>query len=62
MYSLNLYHLGDHCEPGIIINDILNIKTKTLFMLGVYSFNNIISYLNDNDYEKIYDKKYLQII
>jgi hypothetical protein len=61
MYSLNLYHLGDNCEPGIIINDILNIKTKTLFMLGVYRFNDIICYLNDNHFEKIYDKNYLEI-
>jgi len=37
MYQLELYHLGDQCEPGIIIDDILNIRQKTLFMLGNFT-------------------------
>jgi len=60
-YSIDLVHLGDNCAPGIIINDILNIRKKTLFMLGMYPLNNIITYLNDNKYENIYDLQYLDI-
>ena len=64
MYQIELYHLGDQCAPGIIIDDILNIHNKTLFMLGVYKFNDIIKYLNDNsnnNYEIIYEDKLLII-
>ena len=45
MYSVDLCHLGDNCEPGILINDILNIDKKTLFMLALYGFNNIVNYV-----------------
>src|SRR3989339_814590 len=61
MKEIELYHLGDFCEPGIIINDILNDKKKLLFMLGNYNFNDIVSYLKDNDFEKIYDRNFFQI-
>lgn len=57
-----LYHLGDLCTPGLIINEILGDKNKKLFMLARYEFNNIISYLNDNNLDSIYDKKYLTIL
>lgn len=60
MYDLDLCHLGDKCAPGIIIDDILNIRKKCLFMLGKYSFNKILNYLQDDNYEKIYDKKLLE--
>jgi hypothetical protein len=53
---ITLCHLGDHCATGIIINDILCQKTKHLFMLGIYKFNDILHYLKDNNYNKIYDK------
>ena len=56
---ISLYHLGDRCGPGIIIDDILKQKKKCLFMLGFYPFNDILHYLNDNHYENIYNKKYL---
>lgn len=60
MYDLDLCHLGNQCGPGIIIDDILNIRKKTLFMLGIYGFNNILNFLKEANYEKIYDKKYLK--
>ena len=61
IYKIDLCHLGDACAPGIIINHILNIKKKTLFMLAVYHFNDIITYLNDNNYENIYNTDLLDI-
>jgi hypothetical protein len=59
---VDIYHFGENCATGIIINDILKNKTKTLFMLAQYAFNDILSYLKDGNYESIYDKKYLMII
>ncbi len=38
----------------IIIEDILNIRKKTLFMLGIYEFNDIINFLSNNDNNKNY--------
>lgn len=61
MYNLDLCHFGNQCAPGIIIDDILNICKKYLFMLGVYDFNKILNFLKDDKYEKIYDKTYLEI-
>jgi len=61
MSKIDLCHFGEFCEPGIIINDILEINKKNLFMLGIYEFNNILTYLNDANYEKIYDKEFLII-
>ena len=60
MMSCVLYHLGDLCAPGFIINTILGERHKKLFMLGEFRFNDIISYLNDNDLESIYDKEFLE--
>ena len=60
MYNLDLCHLGNQCAPGIIIDDILNIRKKTLFMLGIYHFNDILNFLKDGYYEKIYDRNYLE--
>lgn len=63
MYTTDLQHLGDKCEPYIIINDILQInKTKTLFMLAKYEFNTILQYLKDGDYESIYTMEKLEMI
>lgn len=59
-YKLNLVHFGDNCAPGIIIDDILNTKIKQLFMLGIFTFNDIIMYLQDNDLHSIYDIRYLE--
>ena len=61
MTSIELCHLGEHCAPGILINDILKIKKKTLFMLGTYTFNNILRYLYDCNYENIYNKQHFTI-
>jgi len=58
--KFNLIHFGDNCAPGILINDILKIKKKQLFMLGVYPFNDILKYLQKNNLHEIYDKKYLK--
>lgn len=57
--SLVINHFGDRCQPGIIIDDILNIREKKLFMLGIFNFNNIIDYLNNGNYEDIYNKENL---
>ena len=62
MANIELCHFGDHCEPGILIDDILKLKKKGLFMLGVYEFNNILSYLNENNLEKIYSKEHLIVL
>jgi hypothetical protein len=59
-YNVELCHFGDDCAPGIIIDDILNIHKKQLFMLGYYNLNDILSYLMDNNYMAIYDKNYLK--
>jgi len=61
MYNVDLCHLGDACASGIIIDEILNIRKKTLFMLGMYQFNNILKYLHDGVYENIYNKDDLYI-
>jgi hypothetical protein len=58
---VDLCHLGDNSASGIIINDILKNKKPQLFMLGIYNFNDILSYLKDGNYESIYDKKNLII-
>jgi len=55
-YCVELLHFGAECEPGIIISDVLRLKRKTLFMAGRYSFNSILDYLNDANYENIYDR------
>ena len=60
MNNIDLVHLGDFCEPGIIIDEILNINKKHLFMLGGYNFNNILHFLNDNNYENIYNRQLLR--
>lgn len=57
--EINLIHFGNNCAPGIIIQDILKIRKKQLFMLGYYVFNDIIKYLQDDNLYKIYDKNYL---
>lgn len=59
MENLELCHFGDQCAPGIIMDDILNIRKKHLFMLGIFKFNDILKFLKENNYEKIYDRKYL---
>ena len=61
MNEIELLHFGDECTPHIIINDILKQRKKTLFMLGHYSFNDILNYINDNNYEAIYDRQYLKV-
>jgi hypothetical protein len=61
MYKVDLCHLGDACAPGIIIDEILNIRKKTLFMLGIYKFNDILNYLTEGNYENIYNKEDLYI-
>ena len=62
MNNIELCHLGDNCLTGVIIDEILNIHKKYLFMIGMYNFNDIINYLNDNNYENIYNKQNLIIM
>ena len=57
--KIKLVHFGNDCAPGIIINDILNIKEKQLFQLGFYNFNDILEYLKESKYEEIYNKSHL---
>jgi len=59
MSNIELCHLGDDCAPGIIINDILHRDKKHLFMLGVYKFNDILFYLDENKFENIYNREHL---
>lgn len=59
--NISLCHFGDNCAPGILIDDILKQNKKLLFMLGGYDFNNILNFLIDNNYEKIYSREYLII-
>jgi len=54
-----LVHFGNDCAPGIIINDILNVREKQLFQLGFYNFNDMLEYLKQSKYEEIYEKSYL---
>lgn len=61
MTKIDVIHFGELCEPNIIINDILKINKKNLFMLGIFGFNNILDYLIDGNYEKIYNKEYLLV-
>lgn len=56
MSNIELCHLGDDCALGIIIDDILQRHKKMLFMLGVFKFNDILFYLNNNNFENIYNK------
>jgi hypothetical protein len=50
---------GDNCLPHILIRDILFLKQKTLFTLGVFDFNNILKYLKNENMEDIFKKEYL---
>lgn len=59
--NIELLHLGDQCAPGILIQDILGEKTKKLFMLAFFPFNNIIKYIKSDNYKTIYDNQYLSI-
>jgi hypothetical protein len=54
-----LIDFGDNCMPNFLIRNVLKIKHKTLFMLGGFYFNDIIKYLKDGQFEKIYQKEYL---
>ena len=55
----DIIDFGDNCLPHILIRDILFLKQKTLFTLGIYGFNDILNYLKDETYEDIYKKEYL---
>jgi len=55
----DLLYFGDHCGPGIVIWDILNKRDKLLFMLGSFTFDNILLFLKDRNFNSIYDKNYL---
>jgi hypothetical protein len=50
---------GDNCLPHILVKEILFLKQKTLFTLGVYDFNDILNYLKEGNLEDIYKKEYL---
>jgi hypothetical protein len=50
---------GDNCLPHILIRDILFLKQKTLFTLGVFDFNDILKYFKNEDMEDIFKKEYL---
>jgi hypothetical protein len=59
--NISLFYFGDHCEPSILIDFILKRRTKNIFMLGHYLFNDNLNYLNDNNLQDIYSKKYLKV-
>jgi hypothetical protein len=56
---VDLLYFGDHCGPGIVIWDILNRKDKLLFMLGSFTFDKILLFLKDKNFDSIYDINYL---
>lgn len=49
-----LLHFGDACYPYIIINHLLNIKTKTPFQLGTFPFDSNVNILDNKDFDGIY--------
>lgn len=57
--SYELVDFGNQCLPNDLIRKILKNKTKHLFMLGVYSFNDISTFLERGSFEDIYKKEYL---
>jgi hypothetical protein len=59
--NVTLFYFGDHCEPSMLIDFILKIKTKNMFMLGWYLFNDNLNYLEDDNLKDIYSKKYLKV-
>ncbi len=60
LYYPELCHFGQVCGCGIIMQNILKIKKKGLFMLGWYPLNSIIPYLKSKNYEDIYKIEYLK--
>jgi hypothetical protein len=57
--NYELIDFGNQCLPSALIREILHNTTKHLFMLGVYSINNICNYLKDGIFEDIYNKDLL---
>jgi hypothetical protein len=57
--KVELVYFGDNCLPGIIINDILGIRTRDLFQLAIYPFNSILNYLKIDNLHEIYDINFL---
>jgi len=58
--KVSLQHFGDLCYPFIIINHILEIKRKTLFELGRFPFNSNLKILQEEKFEDIVKKEYLE--
>jgi hypothetical protein len=58
MDKIELCYFGDECAPGMLIQFILNIKKKDLFMLGGFYFNKILNYLIDDNLENIYNREF----
>jgi hypothetical protein len=57
--TYELVDFGNQCLPHELIRKILKKKSKQLFMLGVYSFNDISVFLERGNFEDIYKKEYL---
>jgi hypothetical protein len=55
----DIIDFGDNCLPHILIKEILFLKQKTLFTLGVFGFNDILKYLKNENMEEIYEKELL---
>jgi hypothetical protein len=53
----DIIDFGDNCLPHILIKEILFLKQKTLFTLGVFGFNDILKYLKNENMEDIYQKE-----
>lgn len=58
--EVGFIHFGDQCAPGIIIDDILQIRTKLPFVLGHFSFSSILNILKC-DFAGMYDKNSLAL-
>jgi hypothetical protein len=57
--NYELIELGNNCLSYDLKQIILQKKTKTLFMLGCFNFNNICKFLEDGIFEDIFNKDYL---
>ena len=57
--NYELIELGNNCLPYDLKKIVLQNKSKTLFMLGCFSFNNICRFLENGIFEDIINKEHL---
>jgi hypothetical protein len=57
--NYELIELGNNCLPYELKKIVLQNKSKTLFMLGCFNFNNICKFLENGIFEDIINKEHL---